>query len=406
MSSARAHGADALWIANVGDIKPMELPTSFFLDLAWNPQSIPREKVQSYYRQYAERTFGEAQADEIASLLRDSSRILARRKPELTDASYYRTNDDNEAQRIADEYAALNSRARGIAGKLDADQQSTFYQLVHHPIEAMANLHMMYRAIAEGRMDDAKAAFANDAVIRQRYEGLENGKWQHMMSQTHISYTGWQQPEVDVMPDAVSWKPETLERKGPSAKAIKGQKRFLEKNGLIVIDAPDFKRTEEAGSGEWEVIDNLGHWKGAVTLFPQAGASYQAGKGPSIEYDIALGAEGQFSVAIYASPSLDVLNRGGLRYAVTVDDGAPVIGDLMAGDANKWEKAVADNIRIAVTKHQVAKAGPHKIRIWGIDPGVVIQRLVVTRGELPRSKLGPVSFSPADQPSSTIRYNG
>ena len=115
-------------------------------------------------------------------------------------------------------------------------------------------------------------------------------------------------------------------------------------------------------------------------------------KGPSIEYDIALGAAGEFSVAVYASPSLDVLNRGGLRYAVSVDDGAPVIGDLMVGDANKWGKAVADNIRIAVTKHQVNKAGPHKIRIWGIDPGVVIQRLVVTRGDLPRSKLGPVSF--------------
>lgn len=394
MSSARAHGADALWIVNVGDIKPMELPTSFFLDLAWNPERIPLEKVQSYYRQYAARTFGEAQADEIAGLLRDSSRVLARRKPELIDANYYRTNDDNEAQRIADEYAGLNARAQGIAGRLAADQRSAFYQLVHHPIEAMANLHNMYRAVAEGRMDDAKAAFANDAVIRQRYEGLENGKWQHMMSQTHISYTGWQQPEVDVMPDAVSWRPEALKHKGPSAKAVKGQKRFLERDGMIVIDAPDFARAAAAGSGAWKVIDNLGHWKGAVTLFPQTGASYETGKGPSVEYDIALGASGEFSVVVYASPSLDVLNRGGLRYAVSVDDGAPVIGDLRTGDANKWGKAVADNIRIAVTKHKAESAGPHKIRVWGIDPGVVIQRLVVTRGELPRSKLGPVSFSP------------
>jgi hypothetical protein len=394
MSSARAHGADALWIVNVGDIKPMELPTSFFLDLAWNPESIPLEKVQRYYRDYAVRQFGEAQADEIASLLRDSSRILARRKPELTDASYYRTNDHNEAQRIADEYAALNARARGIAGRLATDQQNAFYQLVHHPIEAMTNLHAIYRAVAEGRMDEAKAAFANDAVIRQRYESLEKSKWWHMMSQTHISYTGWQQPEADVMPDAVSWKPETLARKGPSAKAVKGEKRFLEKDGMIVIDAPDFARTGAVGSGKWQVIDNLGHWKGAVTLFPQMGASYETGKGPSVEYDIALGAAGNFSVAVYASPSLDLLNRGGLRYAVAVDEGAPVFADLMVGDANRWEKAVADNIRIAVTEHQVAKAGPHKIRIWGIDPGVLVQRLVVTRGELPRSKLGPVSFSP------------
>ena len=114
---------------------------------------------------------------------------------------------------------------------------------------------------------------------------------------------------------------------------------------------------------------------------------------PCIEYDIALGAAGEISIAVYASPSLDVLNRGGLRYAVSVDDGKPVVGDLMVGDINQWGRAVADNIRIAVTKHRITRAGQHKIRIWGIDPGVVIQRLVVTRGDLPRSKLGPVSDS-------------
>jgi Glycosyl hydrolase family 115/Gylcosyl hydrolase family 115 C-terminal domain len=393
MSSARAHGADALWIVNVGDIKPMELPTSFFLDLAWNPESIPLEKIQTYYRDYAIRQFGEAQADEIASLLRDSSRILARRKPELIDANYYRTNDDKEAERIAGEFTALDVRARDITSKLSVDQLSAFYQLVHHPIEAMANLHKMYRAVAEGRIEDAKTAFDNDAVIRLRYESLSNNKWRHMMSQTHISYTGWQQPEVDVMPHIIGWKPETVVRKGPSAKAVKGQKRFLEKDGMIVIDAPDFARAGAVSGREWKRIENLGHWKGAVSLFPQTGASFEVGKGPSIEYEIALGAPGKFSVAVYASPSLDLLNRGGLRYAVSIDDGAPVIGDLMVGDANKWEKAVADNIRIAVTRHEAGKAGPHKIRIWAIDPGVVVQRLIVTRGDLPRSKLGPVSFA-------------
>jgi Gylcosyl hydrolase family 115 C-terminal domain len=106
-----------------------------------------------------------------------------------------------------------------------------------------------------------------------------------------------------------------------------------------------------------------------------------------------LGAGGTFSVAVYASPSLDVTSRGGLRYAVSVDDGAPVTADLLAGAANNWATAVADNIRVAVTKHDVANAGPHKVRIWGIDPGVVIQRLIITRGELPRSKLGPAAFS-------------
>ena len=80
------------------------------------------------------------------------------------------------------------------------------------------------------------------------------------------------------MPSAGSLK--SVARKGPKREAVKGQKRFLEKDGLIVIDAPDFARADSAGSGAWKVIDNLGHWKGAVTLFPQTGASYEAGKGP------------------------------------------------------------------------------------------------------------------------------
>src|SRR5699024_14646 len=30
------YGVDKVWILNVGDIKPMEYPTTFFLDMAWN----------------------------------------------------------------------------------------------------------------------------------------------------------------------------------------------------------------------------------------------------------------------------------------------------------------------------------------------------------------------------------
>ena len=43
MKLAADYGADRLWIVNVGDLKPMELPTEFFLDYAWNPDAIPLE---------------------------------------------------------------------------------------------------------------------------------------------------------------------------------------------------------------------------------------------------------------------------------------------------------------------------------------------------------------------------
>lgn len=394
MSMARAHGADALWIVNVGDIKPMELPTSFFLDYAWDPDQMPLEALPDYYRRWATQQFGASRAEQIAALLRDSSRVNARRKPELIDAHYYRTDDDGEAERIAQEYRDLDTRARKIAGELGPQYQNAFYQLVHHPIEAMANLHKMYRAVAEGRMDDAAHAFAQDHAIRQRYEALENGKWHDMMSQTHISYTGWQQPEQDVLPDPVSWRPDRKVRSGPDAAAVPARKLYLEKDGIIVMDAPSHTHAGSAGAATWRTIPNLGHWTGSVTVLPQAGSSFAPGAGPYLDYEIALGAAGDFSVAVYASPSLDVLGTGGLRYAVSIDDGPPVVADLMTGDANVWGKAVADNIRIAVTQHRAEGPGPMRVRLWAIDRGVVIQRLIVTRGALPRSKLGPVGFTP------------
>src|SRR5690606_26452721 len=43
--------------------------------------------------------------------------------------------------------------------------------------------------------------FARDAELSRIYEqDIAGGKWPHMMSQTRIGYTYWQQPETNVMP--------------------------------------------------------------------------------------------------------------------------------------------------------------------------------------------------------------
>lgn len=50
--------ARALWIANVGDIKPMEYPLSFFMRMAWNPEVMTPEAVSAFPRRWASETFG------------------------------------------------------------------------------------------------------------------------------------------------------------------------------------------------------------------------------------------------------------------------------------------------------------------------------------------------------------
>jgi len=64
-------------------------------------------------------------------------------------------------------------------------------------------------------------------------------------------------------------------------------------------------------------------------------------------------------------------------------------GSTRAGDGNRaWEVMVSNNAQDAVSRHRVT-AGTHVLKFWRVDPGVVLQRLVIDAGGLKPSYLGP-----------------
>ena len=106
-----------IWIVNVGDIKPMEFPISFFLDYAWNPEKIDADDLTAYTENWAAGQFGKQHAKDIAYLLAKYAKYNARRKPELLDANTY-SLATGEWKTVVDEYAELLKKA-------EADQQRT-----------------------------------------------------------------------------------------------------------------------------------------------------------------------------------------------------------------------------------------------------------------------------------------
>jgi hypothetical protein len=100
---------------------------------------------------------------------------------------------------------------------------------------------------------------------------------------------------------------------------------------------------------------------------------------------------GAVSVKAYLSPTLNFLGaRTGVRYAVSIDDEAPQVMNIWADSTNKaWETAVGDNAWQIVSKHTVAKPGEHVLKFWMVDPGVVLQKIVVDFGGVKPSYLGP-----------------
>ena len=89
MHLAYEYGVDKIWIVNVGDLKPMEFPISFFLDYAWNVKKWNEDNLRDYYTQWAAKQFGAAHAKEIGEIIQKYSQYNARRKPELLSPETY-----------------------------------------------------------------------------------------------------------------------------------------------------------------------------------------------------------------------------------------------------------------------------------------------------------------------------
>lgn len=218
MNLAYRWGVKDLWIVNVGDIKPMELPISFFLDFAWNPDAIKAGDLPAYYLDWAKQQFGEEHAREIAEILSLYTKYNARRTPEMLKPETYSLVNYREAETIVIEYKRLAERSRAIYGELPESHKAAFYQLVLSPVQLCSNLNEMYVAAAKNNLyatqgrasanywaDVVKTCFDRDASLtREFHEDLAGGKWNHMMSQTHIGYTSWNNPPVNKMP-AVSY---------------------------------------------------------------------------------------------------------------------------------------------------------------------------------------------------------
>jgi hypothetical protein len=214
MNLAYEWGVKDLWIVNVGDIKPMELPISFFLDFAWNT-NINAAELPGYYQHWAVQQFGGEHAEEIAELVAKYTKYSARRTPEMLKPDTYSLDHYREADKILEEYQQLLDKSSKIYENLPESHQSAYYQLVQFPIEISSNLNEMNVAAAKNKLygnqsrastnlyaEKVKEKFYKDAALTKYYhETLADGKWNHMMAQTHIGYTSWNDPPVNKIPE-------------------------------------------------------------------------------------------------------------------------------------------------------------------------------------------------------------
>ena len=102
---------------------------------------------------------------------------------------------------------------------------------------------------------------------------------------------------------------------------------------------------------------------------------------PILEYDFYTFNFGDVNVNIQAVPTHAFFKDRGVRCAVSIDDAEPVLLDFQTlGRSENWKKNVLKNATIQVGKQVVNKAGKHTLKIWMVDPGVMIDQILIDLG--------------------------
>ncbi|MFI6035841.1 glycosyl hydrolase 115 family protein [Streptomyces sp. NPDC051315] len=187
------HGADRMWIFNVGDVKSVETGLSFCMDMAWDVDRWQADDVEGFLAQWAGRQFGRRHAGEIAAIRTEYYRLAAERRPEFIDRQIFSVvHHGDEAGRRLAAYDRLLERVRAVGAKLPKAYRDAFFELVEYPVHGAYLMNLKYYwadrnalAVRQGRgagtnrfADLAHAAHAEEAALTQRYNTqVAGGKW-------------------------------------------------------------------------------------------------------------------------------------------------------------------------------------------------------------------------------------
>ncbi|MRT93204.1 glycosyl hydrolase 115 family protein [Ancylomarina sp. 16SWW S1-10-2] len=172
----------------------------------------------------------------------------------------------------------------------------------------------------------------------------------------------------------------------PKYKELENYKGFVEDKGFVSINAENYSSTKSGKQASWETFDGVGYTGKVVTALPRSADSQTTiqsivNNSPVLEYDFYTFNFGEVNVLLQAVPTHAVNNERGVRCAVSIDNADPVIVDFQTfGRSDEWMENVLKNTSVKAAQQIVNKAGKHTLKIWMVDPGVMIDQILIDLG--------------------------
>ena len=387
-------GIDRIWIINVGDLKPKEVPIDFIMHYAWNPEAIKAGDEQAWLEQFSASVFSGCPAEivkESAALIAQYSKYNLLRKPEVQVPGIFNSEEMNRMDSL---WLSLAARAEALRTKIPADAQDAYYQLVYYPVVASAGVVQIYNAATRGNSPLVEQLMARDRQLSDYYHQLAGGKWNKMMQDNHIGYTKWSIPDKNVNPVTLGFNVDHI---------ASGTASTLEYS----IPAHRYTCKTDGKEATWMFLPDLGRADGCM------GSSNVKAQdsGATLEYEVHLTAEGKVAIGIL--PTQDIYPARGLRIGVQIDNQPMQTIDARQGLHDEFQEytpkniarskvlkplpphgqlalsgywngrklprrdEVFDNLRwLSVTFHDIAE-GKHTLRLIMIDPEIVVEQIVV-----------------------------
>jgi hypothetical protein len=175
-----------------------------------------------------------------------------------------------------------------------------------------------------------------------------------------------------------------------------GFKGYVESSGAVAMEMQYFtSRSSGSNAATIEAIPHYGRTDSGITMLPISAGTQAVATAPKAVYTFfSFSNSDNAKVSVYLPPSFNTDPAHPLKYAIAIDGASPTVvqpvpASTLGSMPGGWSESVINGARVVTTGVGKVGVGKHELGIWLLEPGTVVQRVVVDLGGVKSSYLGP-----------------